>query len=482
MVLQYPLLHLGKEGPLSRREAVANMVVNMLGVGVLAMPKAIAEAGLLASSLVLFGLAVASRETLLLLLSLGARAGHRWPSYPEIGKCALGPQGLVAVFLVYLLYSGGLLTAFMVALTDLLQQTVIDFQGTPDVPRFPALAAAMVLCVPGMVTKSLHFAAVLSGACQAGAALLVLSLLAACWGDVLPAWLPGAAEDAPGVAEDVAFLPHGLGGLLKAGSLFAAQLTLQAGFVEVLGMGRGRALELDSPLGSGQGRFASFASAGSGAHDPCTVDMEATSRNAYVAAALLLSSVGSAGYMRFGGSVAGDVLASFGTGYSVVSGVRRVVLLVARGVYSFTLVTSAAFVAAPCRAVVLELFAARRSVGGASNRASRRASVFVLLSCGFVAWLQRDLAEVLSFVGAWAAGPLSLVFPSLFAVELARRQEGRPIVHPRNAWHVSRLLVGALLVLGHLVESVAFALSQPPGHRGQRITVMDLSNITSLST
>jgi len=331
------------------------------------------------------------------------------------------------------------------------------------VPRLPAVVVAVALCAPGTALRSLRFVAAISGVCLVGAGLLLLSLLAACLLDVLPSWLPGAPEDAAGVSEDVVLVQTGAGGLLTAASLFAVQFSVHGGFIEALGPSGGREAELEPAAG----------------RRDCLVDMEAASRDAFLAATLLLGSVAVAGYMRFGGSVAGNVLASFGTGYMAVGGARRAALLVARAAYGITLAASSAYVAAPCRTAVLELFAVRRSMGGTSNRAFRRATVLMLSVCGFVAWLQKDLSLVLSFVGAWAAGPLALLLPSFFAVELARRQEGRPVLSLLNLRYFGFFALGALLLLGHVCASAASVLSQPPGHRGHRVTVHHLANITS---
>merc|ERR1712141_108137 len=98
------------------------------------------------------------------------------------------------------------------------------------------------------------------------------------------------------------------------------------------------------------------------------------------------------GYMRFGNGVTGNVLSSFATkpggGYQVGP------LLLAQVAYGLALAYSAGFIAAPCRAAMLELFAVRRGMGGTS-------------------------------VGAFAAGPMVFALPSLIALEPVWSQEGR---------------------------------------------------------
>mmetsp|Transcript_147576 Transcript_147576/g.411042 ORF Transcript_147576/g.411042 Transcript_147576/m.411042 type:complete len:521 (-) Transcript_147576:217-1779(-) len=482
MALQYPLLQLSHGMSLTRREATVNLLASMLGVGTLALPRAMARTGLGSGLLVLAGMAAASHEGLLLLLGLGSGISRGGASYPEVGKQAMGSQGLIMVLIFYLLYTGGLLTAYLVAITDLMRQALAAMEGTPDVPRFPLVLLAVCLCAPGAVQRSLRFTTALGGACAAGAGLMALALLAACLGDVLPAWLPGVPDDATGVSENMDWARDWPGGPLAAAALFSTQFAVHAGLAEVLGAGGGRGmeLELDSPGGCGTGRRCGPGRGGGFAAGP--PEAEAAARGAFLVAAAVLGLLGSAGYLRFGNTVAGDVLTSFGAGFGAVSGQRRWALILAGALYGLVLVMASAFVAAPCRTAVLELFAVRRSAGGISNRAFRRASALVLATCGVLAWLQQDLAQVLRFVGAWAAGPLALALPGLFAVQVAQRRDGRPLASLSNFRYFGLVALAALLLLGHVGECVVAVLKGPPGHRGQRITVHNLSNITARIT
>jgi len=268
------------------------------------------------------------------------------------------------------------------------------------------------------------------------------------------------------------------GGLLAAASLFVVQSSAHADFLEVLGEAgcREEGVELESRTNIDQSRQAL-----SSLPAPKTgMDVAGGPHGAFVLAAMLVGSVGTAGYMRFGNGVTGNVLSSFATkpggGYHVGP------LLLAQVAYGAALAYSAGFVAAPCRAAMLELFSVRRGMGGTSVRSFRIASGVLIAACGLAAWLQQDVSNVLCFVGSFAAGPMVFALPSLIALEPVWSQEGRLEPSAANARHLALLVLGALLPLGFLGEAAATVLSRTAGYTGHRIIVHDFSNITTRST
>lgn len=458
--VQYPLMHFGHGAPLAGRESTANLLINLLGVGVLTAPRALARAGLATGLLVLAGVAAASCQTLLALVKQNSGHTHRALSFPEIGRHTLGPQGLGAVLLAYLLYGGGLFTAYLVTLADIIQQVTAT-----DLPRIVHVLIAVAMCMPSIMLQDLRYATLLSAICAISITMLIATLFTNFVGEA-------GTSDADEEQVDLNYASISPGGLLAAASLFVVQFSAHAGFLEILGEAgcREEGVELESRTHIDQSRQAlsSTPAPKTGMDGP---------RGAFVLAAMLVSSVGTAGYMRFGNIVTGNVLNSFIN--NPEGGFQVGPLLLAQVAYGFALAYSAGFVAAPGRAAMLELFAVRRGMGGTSARAFRIASVVMLITCGLAAWLQQDVANVLCFVGSFAAGPMVFVLPSLMALEPFWSQEGRLEPSAANARHVALLVLGALLPLGFLVEAAATVLSRSAGYSGHRVMVHDFSNITT---
>lgn len=211
----------------------------------------------------------------------------------------------------------------------------------------------------------------------------------------------------------------------------------------------------------------------------CTRGAEVISRRAYAAATPLVGAVAMVGYLRFGNNVAGNLLTSLSAdGNSHEVGLLDKAFMLATSTYGIVLVAASAFVAAPCRTAALELFLVRRSAGGASTKTFRRATGAVLAACAVTAWFVRDLASLIGFLGAWAAGPLVFILPALIIVELARQEDGRPILSASNAVPIALLLFGATLILSSTAGFLSIALTYPAGHRGQRVMMHNLNYIT----
>jgi hypothetical protein len=122
--LQYPLLQLSNDDLQSRTEATLNLLNNLLGVAIMAMPRAFANVGLLNGSVIMILMALANRYTLLVVLKMSRTALEQEPSYPEIGKRVFGQQGLMAVLVSYILLTGGCLVGMIIGLSDALDQLI----------------------------------------------------------------------------------------------------------------------------------------------------------------------------------------------------------------------------------------------------------------------------------------------------------------------------------------------------------------------
>eukprot|EP00439_Symbiodinium_sp_Y106_P013330 s5932_g1.t3 len=147
MALVYPLLRLPRRGTAQTRcEAILNLLNNLLGAGLLAMPRAMADAGLVSGLFVMGLVAVANRHTLLQVLWMSHSVlGSEKCSYPELGRHVFGQKGLIAVLIGYILFTGGILSAYLVVLVDLFRQLTT----LAVAPRFVLVAVAVLVCLPG---------------------------------------------------------------------------------------------------------------------------------------------------------------------------------------------------------------------------------------------------------------------------------------------------------------------------------------------
>ncbi|CAE8738323.1 unnamed protein product, partial [Polarella glacialis] len=126
------------------------------------------------------------------------------------------------------------------------------------------------------------------------ALLLLASLVLLPATDLLPSL--SDSEDLLGWADDVVFVGTSFGGVFAAASIFAVQMTVHGGCLQVLGSASQLAGSSEEVSASGRG--------------PSSEDAEASVRAAFgvaVPAALLLATVG---YLRFGSGVAGNILFS----------------------------------------------------------------------------------------------------------------------------------------------------------------------------
>lgn len=476
-VLQYPQVQLA-ECSQSRTEVVVNLFINLLGVGVLATPSALASSGLLAGLVILGGMAAASRQALLLLLGTGMGIPCERP-YPELGRLAFGPQGFATVLVLHLVYAGGMLAACLASLAEMLGQVVSTLLGVVTLPRGMLVAVAVMLCIPGALTRSLVFTPTMAVTCVVAAALFVFALPLYCIADLLPSWFPGAPIDPGGIAEDVAFGGLGLGGFFAAARIFAFQFSVHAGALELFGaaaFGAGSAddgQEMGSP-GRRSGR-------GLQHNEESSQAAEEVSFRAFVGSAPVVAAIAMVGYLRFGAAVSGDLLVSLTTdrnGSGINDSILDKVFALVKLAYCGVLIASVAFITVPGRNAALELFLVRRSAAP-SSRTFRRATLAFLAACACVAWFVTDLSGLLSVVGAWGAAPLVFVMPAACSMELARQHHGRPYVSPSNLTALLLFFMGGLLMFSSVCSFLSLALTYPAGHRGHRIVTMNLNNITT---
>lgn len=401
MALFYPLLRLKQRQ--SRCEATFNLLNNLMGAGLLTMPRAMADAGLI-SGLALMGiLALANRYTMLQVLWMSHSVlSSEECSYPELGRHVFGQKGLAAVLAAYLLLTLGILSSYLMVIVDLLNLAIPGY-------RLLHVLLAALLCLPGAMLRSLKQVALVSVICMLGVCSLVVVLTAVSVSDVLSEKLVNAPIETRGRPGDVDLFRGDIGRFFSGAALFSLQFSVQAGGIEVL-----------SRLDSEQERQDQQEPAGS---MNSLMAAEAITEVAYTIALLLSAVLGTAAYLRFGDRVAGNVLLDFSPSTSYWP------LMISWGSYGFVVLCSFAFIIVPCRLAALDVFALRRRDSGASHDSlpkehfySLTAAIFSI--CGSVAWLVTDLSEVLKFVGVWATMALAFILPCSFLIELRRRQEG----------------------------------------------------------
>ncbi|CAE7258129.1 unnamed protein product [Symbiodinium natans] len=312
-------------------------------------------------------------------------------------------------------------------------------------PRLAPVAVAAVAAFPGVVLaapRSLALAVfALLTACSLMACLLLLAAVET---------FPGAAE-APGASEELDIGWRSAGGILDTAAVLVAQLAAHASFEETASVDSADAEE-DFQRGPMADTAAAFA----------------------VAAPISLA-MASAGYLRFGRDVQGDVLQS----WHGATGPGAVILQASRCAYAVVLVGGVALASKPCLATIQELLGTRRSAPGAAQRASQHRGAIVLSLCALLTWLQEDLGRQLRVLGALGASPLALLLPPLFHIEMARRQFGRDIFSLDNLGAMFIMALGVAITAGCLFDTIASSMSPPAGHRGERVVVSSLENITT---
>ncbi|CAK9104767.1 unnamed protein product [Durusdinium trenchii] len=453
MALFYPLLRLGQRQ--SRCEATFNLLNNLLGAGLLAMPRAMADAGLI-SGLALMGiLALANRYTMLQVLWMSHSVlSSEECSYPELGRHVFGQKGLAAVLAAYLLLTLGILSSYLMVIVDLLNLTL-------PAPRAVQVCLAVLICLPGASLRSLKQVALVSVVCMLGVCCLVVVLTTVSVSDVLSEDLVNAPIETPGRPGDVDLFRGDIGRFFSGAALFSLQFSVQAGGIEVLS-------RLDSEQQEAQEAPASMSS---------LLAAESITEVAYTIALLLSATLGTAAYLRFGDRVAGNVLLDFSPTTSYWP------LMASWVSYAFVVVCSFAFIMVPCRLAALDVFALRRRDSGAPQDTLPKERFFSLTAgilgiCALVAWICTDLSEVLKFVGVWATMALAFILPCSFLIELRRRQEGVSWISSANWLELLLIAFGVSVAVISTVDWLTPHLAAPAqGALGQRTFVPDLREV-----
>jgi len=416
-------------GTQSRAEASFNLLNNLLGAGLLAMPRAYARCGLITGFIFMVLMAYANHYTLLLVFSMSETI-LKDASYPKLARHIFGQRGIVAVWCSYIIFSGGCLVIYFIALSDIFSQIPLFC----NFGRGGRVILAMLLCAPGAMMKTLKNVAFFSLLCVIGVFTLVTCLTFICMVELLSPPSSAPLNDT-GVVEMFRFHPYDV---VMAASVFALQFSIQAGGIEVLS------------------NIASGASSEVRSRDECEEEVDETgqpsrssgihvarqvSSFSYALALLFSGVIGCMGYIRFGQNVKGDFLLNFG------SGDYEVLMVLVRFAYGVIVSCSFAFVMVPCRYAVVDLFRMRDdpSTERVPDVAFVKSTSAIFLVAGFIAWVVPDLSSMIEFVGVWSTMSLAFILPCAFLIQL-RRLEGIWVLSRRNVCPIMMVFVGVAVI------------------------------------
>lgn len=266
------------------------------------------------------------------------------------------------------------------------------------------------------------------------------------------------------------FIRTSFGDLLAAISIFILQFSAHPTSVEIFS-GAVMEEELETIDGS-------IGGLGSGTYLK-PLNPEDLSWCPFITAVVLVVLFGQIGYFRFSANIAEDIFCNLSSQLHVVSsaGLRNVLVSIAHWTYGLVIVASFANMTIPCRCAALELFAVRRNASVASTFANQFALVGILATAGFLAWLVDDLGAVLYLTGGGVCAPLCLLLPAIFAIEISRRQDGRPVLCAANARRLVIFFVGISVFIGSFFQLIIWMFSMPAGRQGNRTSVGNLLNI-----
>jgi amino acid permease len=430
----------GHGGSSKPQEALMNVVVNLLGMGLLTAPHAYSKGGLFTGFGIMVATAMASRYTLLRLVQMTESTLQEGsPSYPELANQILGRQGMIMVRVAFLMYTVGLLSGYLVIFIDLSR---LLCSPLIQVPRLFMTVLAILCCAPGGMMKSLRYRHWISGGVTIGILGMVLGLTASCLDKFMGPFDENAPVENDFRPDDVDYIRDDFQDVSACISLFAVLFSLHGGGIELLS----KSSVPDRSLNEGLTVL-------SGDEQSDMPAAESVSKRGFVIALVFVSIIGMCSYLHWGDLVNGNVFTSFRE--------QRFPLLLGPTafIYMLTIPVSFAHLMVPCRFAVMDVFALRRSNQDAigspvSDKTFAKASISVIVFVGVVALLVNDLGWLMELVGTFAVIPLGFILPCFLLMESRRRQDGTEIMSARNAIPNMIVVVGVLVILSSILHAV----------------------------
>lgn len=162
----------------TNREAVTNLLNNCLGAGLLAVPYAVRNLGLVMAVVVLVLSAMLNRYTLVLIVKCCEIADIE-VSYNKLGSHAFGAAGRALVIFVFVFMGFGCLVSYTDATADSIGG-LLQVAGWPSMPMYQYQLIAFVALFPATYIRSLKSVATLSMVAFVGAIVVVVCINYTC--------------------------------------------------------------------------------------------------------------------------------------------------------------------------------------------------------------------------------------------------------------------------------------------------------------
>ena len=152
------------------QSAIFGLVSTIVGGGVLSLPFAFAQTGLVLGTALLLGSAAASEFTIQLVVSCARRTGAE--SYEALALHAYGPWAQTAVMAVVAALTWMASVAYLVLMTDMIEPLVEELPGKLTISRHGVTMAAGAGVLPLCLLRSLHALRFTSVLCVAAVSAL----------------------------------------------------------------------------------------------------------------------------------------------------------------------------------------------------------------------------------------------------------------------------------------------------------------------
>ncbi|EFN56345.1 hypothetical protein CHLNCDRAFT_144819 [Chlorella variabilis] len=404
---------------------VSNLVVSAVGAGMLALPRALAETGVLAGCLLFIFVCVLTFFSASIIVRHATALGTQ--SYGELVRANFGGASALLLQLSIVTHVFGVMVVYLIIIQDMLVGSVPHYRGVlpellhrHDAPWWltrPAVAGALLAAVvcPLLVPRSLTAVARCSRL-----SVLTIGLLAATICGL------AAAAVAQGKAAAVHFLPPGLGAAAAGGGVLAlirSSVTVLA--VACLAMTVHFVLcPVQASLGEQDCR-----------------SMLRVLRLANSLCTAIYAVVAISGYLLFGDATEGDVLKNLTVRFASGLVPHRVAVVVINGVvlaYTFNLLCN--FVWAVRENVCEAALGKTDRLLGPATFYGITAGL-VLLAYALSVWIP-SIYSLIAIVGATACVTFSYLFPGLL------------VFKERGAGLGRRVTAGGMLALGVCMAAV----------------------------